>query len=74
MQTVAKQAFTEALPGLGRWDPVVVLGLLRDDLHRSCGFTGILNSVEDLDRLTDEQVKAFCQILPGVISDLPSLD
>ena len=71
MQTVARQVFTDALPGLGRWDPVVFLGIVGDEMFHACGFTGSLDSLDDLDGLTEEQARMFCEILPNLIRDLP---
>lgn len=72
-QEQARQAFRSALNSAGRWDPVVVLGLLADKLHEHSGFSGSLDSLQDFDLLSNADASLVPTLLPELMKDLPDL-
>ncbi len=72
-QQQTKKAFLDAAPTFKRWDPSIILSMLGDELHTKCGCTVPLNSMYDIEKLSDEECRQARKLLPEIVRDLPAV-
>ncbi len=72
-QQRAQEVFLQLIEDApGALDPVILFGMLGDELFHACGYRGALASLDDFATLTDAEARSACDLIPRLLDVRPS--